>query len=58
MVTYPTVSVQRDFLDEALQRLTAAVAAAGSGARPMSGSPLEDDASSAATRAQLHFALD
>jgi hypothetical protein len=59
MVTYPTVSVQRDFLDEALQRLTAAVTAAGSGARPavvgMVGSPLEDDATSAATGAQLHF---
>lgn len=59
MVTYPTVSVQRDFLNEALQRLTAAVAAAGDGARPtivvMLGDPLEDDATSAATRAQLHF---
>jgi hypothetical protein len=58
MVTYPTVSVQRDFLDEALQRLTAAVAAAGSGARPAAmglGSPLEDDATSAATRTQLLF---
>ncbi len=64
MVTYPTVSVQRDFLDEALQRLTSAVAAAGSGGRPvaaagmmmmMTGSPLEDDATSAVTRAHLHF---
>jgi len=59
MVTYPTVSVQRDFLNEALQRLTAAVAAAGDGARPavveMMDSPLEDDATSAATRAQLRF---
>lgn len=59
MVTYPTVSIQRDFLNEALQRLTAAVAAAGDGARPavvgMIGNLLEDDATSAATRAQLYF---
>ena len=62
MVCYPTVSVQKSFLDEAIQRLAATVAEAGlppslsSGLLASSG-PYDDDASSAAaTRAfQLHF---
>lgn len=62
MVTYPTVSVQRDLLDGAVQTLAAmAKVPCGQGAvlPPRRSSnlpgPLEDDATSSATRAQLQF---
>lgn len=61
MVTYPTVCVQKDLLDGAVQTLAAmAKIPGGQGAQafPLPASlpgPLEDDATSSATRAQLYF---